>query len=102
MTGRLLLLKEAKAYLAQLDPRTLGVRPVTLQPLRFDRREIDAALDARREGGALSPPPAQPEAANDETDPDAELEAEFADLDARLAAHSQPGAQSSAGRPPRR
>ncbi len=85
MTSRLLLLKEAKAYLAALDPRTLGVRPVTLQPLRFDRRDIDAALDARREAGASSRAPAQPEAANDETPPEDSLAGELAALDARLA-----------------
>lgn len=43
---RLMLLADARAYLAGQDPRTLGVPCVTARPLRFDRRMIDAALDA--------------------------------------------------------
>lgn len=42
---RLLSLKDAKEYLAGLDPRALGVSSVTTKPLRFDREAINRRLD---------------------------------------------------------
>jgi hypothetical protein len=93
VTPRLLTLKQARQYLAGLDPRTLQVAPHTLRPLRFDRARIDAALDG---GGA--PLLLSTAAANDQDNPDERIAQELAELDARLAA----GAGAPAGRSPRR
>lgn len=43
---RIWSLEEAKAYLHGMDPRELGVAPITPRPLRFDRIAIDRKLDA--------------------------------------------------------
>ncbi|MBA4338354.1 MAG: hypothetical protein C0421_05870 [Hyphomonas sp.] len=93
MTPRLLTLKQAREYLAGLDPRTLQVKPHTLRPLRFDRARIDAALD-----GAAGPLLMSDTAANDQDNPDERIAQELAELDARLAA----GAGAPARRTPRR
>ncbi|MBK8197018.1 MAG: hypothetical protein IPK75_01520 [Acidobacteria bacterium] len=98
MTSRLLTLKEAKRYLAGLDPRSLHVKPHTARPLRFDRVRIDAALDAA--AGPVIVPGAAPPAANDETDPDDLIAQELAELDARIAAAA--GARPPARRAPGR
>lgn len=82
--ARLMTLAEARAYLAGLDPRTLGVPAWTPHPLRFDRRAIDAALDARLDASGRQ---MLGSAANDADGP-APIDDELADLDARLEARA--------------
>lgn len=97
MTPRLLTLKQAKHYLAGLDPRTLKVKPHSDRPLRFDRARIDAALDDAAGSLLMSAPPA-----NDEENPDDLIAQELAELDARLAAAHTAGAGAPARRASRR
>tara|TARA_R110000787_G_scaffold3148_4_gene12670 strand:+ start:51124 stop:51498 length:375 start_codon:yes stop_codon:yes gene_type:complete len=83
---RLMLLHEARQYLAGQDPRSLGVPCVTARPLRFDRLAIDAALDALAGGGFTRRPEQTPTNDNQGASDADTIDSELAELDRTLAA----------------
>ena len=82
-TPRIWTLKEAKAYLHGLDPRALGVAPITPHPLRFDRLAIDRKLDTMD-------PARKAEAVEANDNDDEEVSGELAALEEKIRGASRP------------